>query len=126
MANSAEEKEMGTEMVGTLVNLANAAVQRNDTFEQLVKTNQTLTNTVSSQQAEIKRLLTIVTALSSGKQPQQQSNGGEGETSDVWDPNGYCWWHGFKVKHSHNSCTCDKGKKRYCQLQSSQGRKKRG
>ena len=67
MANSAKEKEMGTKMVDALDNLANAAVQHNDTFKQLVKTNQTLTNTVSSQQAEIKRLLTIVTALSSGK-----------------------------------------------------------
>ena len=90
MANSAKEKEMGTKMVDALDNLANAAVQRNDTFEQLVKTNQTLTNTVSSQQGEIKRLLTIVTALSSGKQPQQPSNGGEGKTADVWDPSGYC------------------------------------
>jgi hypothetical protein len=72
MANSAQEEEMGTKMVDALDNLANAAVQRNDTFEQLVKSNQTLTNTISSQQTEIKRLLTIVTSLSSGKQPQQQ------------------------------------------------------
>ena len=111
MANSAHEEEMGTKMVEALDNLANAAVQRNDTFEQIIKTNQTLTNTVSSQQAEIKRLLAIVTALSSGKQPQQQPNGGGGGASDVWDPDGYFWWYGFKVKHGHNSATCDKGKK---------------
>ena len=108
MANSAQEAEIGTKMVDALDNLANAAVQRNDTFEQLVKTNQTLTNTISSQQAEIKRLLSIVTALSSGKQPQEQSAKG-GDAPGVFDPNGYCWWHGFKVKHGHNSATCDKG-----------------
>ena len=110
MANSAQEEEIGTKMVDALDNLANAAVQRNDTFEQLVKSNQTLTNTISSQQTEIKRLLAIVTALSTGKQPQQQPIE-RGGASEVWDPLGYCWWHGFKVKHGHTSGTCDKGKK---------------
>ena len=24
----------------------------------------------------------------------------------MWDPNGYCWTHGFKVKKGHSSKTC--------------------
>ena len=28
------------------------------------------------------------------------------ENIDVWDPAGYCWTHGFKVKKGHNSKTC--------------------
>lgn len=109
MANQAEENQMGDKMVSALDNLANAAVQRNDTFEQLVKANSTLTKTVESQQAEIKRLLTIVSTLSSSKQPQLPKASGEGDGN--WDKNGYCFWHGFKVKHGHSSMTCDKGKK---------------
>ena len=44
MANQdQEEAAMGDKMVNALENLANAAVQRNDTVEQLVATNKTLT-----------------------------------------------------------------------------------
>ena len=108
MANQALEDEMGDKMVNALDNLANAAVQKNDTVEQLVATNKKLTDTVASQQTEIKRLLSIVTALSSGGKSPPTNNDGP---SNNWDPNGYCYWHGFKVKHGHSSATCDKGKK---------------
>lgn len=27
-------------------------------------------------------------------------------TSSKWDPNGYCWTHGYKVTKNHNSKTC--------------------
>ncbi|KAL7524835.1 hypothetical protein ACHAXR_001954, partial [Thalassiosira sp. AJA248-18] len=104
MANQTEEAQMGDKMVSALDNLANAAVQRNDTFEQLVKANQTLTKTVESQQAEIKRLLTIITTLSSSKQSLPKASG-EGDGN--WDKTGYCFRHGFKVKHGHTSKTCD-------------------
>ena len=49
MANKAQEADMGDKVVSALDNLANAAVQRNDTFEQLVKSNTTLTETNQSQ-----------------------------------------------------------------------------
>ena len=64
MANSAQEAELGNNMVSALDNLANAAVQKNDTFEQLVASNKTLTESIKSQQEEIKKLLVIITALS--------------------------------------------------------------
>ena len=50
MANQAqEEAAMGDKIVTALDNLANAVVQRNDTVEQLVATNKTLTQTNASQ-----------------------------------------------------------------------------
>ena len=110
MANQAMEDEMGDKMVNALDNLANAAIQKNDTMEQLVGTNKKLTDTVASQQQEIKRLLSIISALSSGRKTNTSGNDGASGSGN-FDPNGYCWWHGFKVKHGHNSSTCDKGKK---------------
>ena len=107
-AREAQEDEMGEKMVSALDNLANAAVERNSSFEQLVKSNQTLTSTIESQQAEIKRLLSIVTALSSGKQTHTPKAEGSGDGN--WDMKGYCYWHGYKVKNGHSSATCDKGK----------------
>jgi hypothetical protein len=111
MANQANEDEMGTKMVTALDNLANAAVQKNDTFEQLVKSNQALSTTISSQQTEIKRLLGIVSTLSCGATNNNKPNNTSSDTSGNWDPDGYCFWHGYKVKHGHGSMTCDKGKK---------------
>ncbi|KAL7534865.1 hypothetical protein ACHAXR_006131 [Thalassiosira sp. AJA248-18] len=94
MANQAEEAQMGDKM-------------------QLVKSNQTLTKTIESQQTEIKRLLTQLSllSLSSGKQIQPTKASGEGGGN--WGKKGYCFWHGFKVKHGHTNTseTCDKEKK---------------
>ena len=64
MANSAQENKMGDKMISALDNLAYAAVQKNDTFEQLVKANKTLTEALHTQQDKIKKLLAIITALS--------------------------------------------------------------
>ncbi|KAL7531195.1 hypothetical protein ACHAXR_003897, partial [Thalassiosira sp. AJA248-18] len=110
MANSSiQQSEMGDKMVTALDNLANAAVDRNYSVETLVKANNTLSTTIQSQQDEIKRLLAIVSAMSTGKPAPPPTSTGSGDSN--WDPNGYCWWHGFKVKHGHSSSTCDKGKR---------------
>jgi hypothetical protein len=117
MANSAQESELGDKMVSALDNLANAAVQKNDTFEQLVLSNKTLTESIRSQQDEIKKLLAIITALSTSDRESGRTPSGGGKTSTApgasgggggipWDPVGYCWSHGFKVKMSHSSATC--------------------
>ena len=102
MANQAQEDEMGTKMVTALDNLANAAVQKNDTFEQLVKSNHALSTTVSSQQTKIKRLLAIVSTLSCGSTDGPKPNNTSSDTADNWNPDGYCFWHGFKVKYVNN------------------------
>ena len=116
MANNTQEIEMGDKMVSALDNLANAAVQKNDTFKQLVTANKTLTESIKAQQDEIKKLLAIITALSisdrggvTGK--TLTGTGAVGGGSGVpWDPVGYCWSHGFKVKIGHGSATCENQK----------------
>eukprot|EP00970_Alexandrium_tamarense_P017459 scaffold9620_cov75-Alexandrium_tamarense.AAC.1 len=32
--------------------------------------------------------------------------GGTTGGTHAWDPSGYCWTHGYKVKKGHNSKTC--------------------
>ena len=88
-------------MVASLDNLANAAVQKNDTVEKLVISNKTLTDTVATLTNDISRLTTAIAALKTNKSAKApQAN----------DPNGYCWTHGYKVKFGHSSKTCTKRK----------------
>ena len=101
-AREAKEDAMGEQMMSALDNLANAAVQKNDTVEQLVKSNATLALTIKSQQEEIKRLHSILEDLST---KNNNTNG-----AYEWDKKGYCYWHGYKVSKSHSSFTCKKGK----------------
>lgn len=107
MANQATDQSI--DYVGALDNLANAALQKNETVEQLVRTNSILTKTNESMQAEIKKLTAIISTFSTSKQPQQPTAATAAKA--VWDKEGYCFWHGFKVKVGHNSLTCDAGKK---------------
>ena len=65
MTNSAQEAELGDRMVSALDNLSNAAVQN--------ASNKTLTESIKSQQEEIKKLLAIINVLSTSDQ------GGDGK-----------------------------------------------
>ena len=49
MANKVQKIDMGNKMVSALENLANAAVQKNSTFKQLINANKTLTNSICAQ-----------------------------------------------------------------------------
>ena len=96
-------------MVDSLDRLANAAVQKTNDIERLVQSISTLTATVNSQATNISRLHDIIAVLAAGgPKPAEKTTSG---TTVNWDPTGYCWWHGYKVKCGHNSTTCDKGKK---------------
>eukprot|EP00804_Cyclotella_cryptica_P020210 CCRYP_010898-RA/>CCRYP_010898-RA protein AED:0.43 eAED:0.43 QI:0/-1/0/1/-1/1/1/0/212 len=91
-------------MVLSLDNLTNAAIQKNDTIEKFVHTNNQLTAVnlkltehVSRLQEQNTTLLHILEKYAGG------SLGGikafmPTDSSHVWDPAGYCWTHGFKVK----------------------------
>ena len=108
MANSAHEAELGDKMVDSFDRLANAAVQKTDDIGRLSHSIATLTATVNSQPKDISRLHnTIASFVPNRSQPAGNHPG----TKATLDPNGYCWWHGFKVKCGHTSATCDKGKK---------------
>ena len=66
MSNQAGEMQMGKTMVVALSNLANTAVQNNNTVEQLVISNLSLSASLTARDTEIARLLTVITNLSAG------------------------------------------------------------
>ena len=66
MANQAAEMDMGNKMTVVLDNLANAAVQNNDTVERLFISKSSLSASLTACDTEIARLLTVVTNLSTG------------------------------------------------------------
>ena len=121
MANQAVEQnqidnDMGDRMVNALDSLANAAVLKTKTCETLVATNKKLTQ-------ELRRLTSIIQTMTiqlrfnSGTNNTNIKGGGGGAgggairgtggptTNQTWDPNGYCWSHGFKVRIGHSSGT---------------------
>ena len=116
IANNMQNIETGDKMVSDLENLPNATVQKNDTFEELVNVNKTLTESICTQQDEIKTLLAIITTLSIADRGSGNGSGGGvkppngGATSEggipPWDPVGYCWSHGYKVNIGHSSAMC--------------------
>ena len=109
MANQAADMEMVSTMVVALDNIANAAIQKNDTVERLVISNSYLSTSLAARNTKIARLLTVITNLSTGG----GGGGGGGGinngkvTGAPWDPMGYCWTHGFKVRGGHISATCN-------------------
>ena len=97
----AEQAEM---MVRSLDNLANAALQKNDTVEKLVSANERLAKALADANAAIARLRLPGTAATTPGTvlPARPASA----TIPAWDPHGYCWSHGWKVKLGHSSATC--------------------
>eukprot|EP00804_Cyclotella_cryptica_P013782 CCRYP_016887-RA/>CCRYP_016887-RA protein AED:0.46 eAED:0.46 QI:0/-1/0/1/-1/1/1/0/128 len=99
-------------MVLSLDNLANAAIQKNDTVEKLVLTNNQLTTANSKLTEHVLQLEEQNTSLLhilekyAGGSPGGIKAFTPTESSNVWDLSGYCWTHSFKVKRGHNSKTC--------------------
>ena len=99
-------------MVLSLDNLANAAIQRNDTVDKLLLTNNqlaaanaTLTDHVARLQAQNTTLLHLLEKQAGGG-PSGVKATSPTNNNNVWDPSGYCWTDGFKVKKGHTSKTC--------------------
>ena len=100
-------------MALSLDNLATAAIQKNDTVEKLVITNNLLTVTnqkftehVTKLQEQNGKLLYILEKYASGGTGWAVGRiFAQAENIDVWDPAGYCWMHGFKVKKGQKSKT---------------------
>ena len=97
-----------------LEGLANAAAADKTTVETLTATNASLVEElkkkdeiISKLTADNSKLIEILAQRTSG------SRGGTGrrkftKAEDApFDPKGYCWTHGFRVKHGHNSKTCN-------------------
>jgi hypothetical protein len=101
---AAQEIVQAEKMAALLDNLADASIQKNDTIDKLVATNQ--------QQAKIIPNLTeAIAKLKNGSPPMGQQSGCNNpphwrSTKPNWDPKGDCWMHSFWVKVGHNSATC--------------------
>ena len=113
MAKAETRADLGSNMITALDNLANAAVQKNDTVYMLVVANKALTDSLAARDKECARLLAIVTALSTGRGANLGGGGGGGGgdtngngSKTPWDPAGYCWSHGYKVSTGHSSAFC--------------------
>ncbi len=98
-------------MALSLDNLANAAVQKNDTVEKLVLTNNKLATANATLTEHIARLQAHNTTLLHllDKHTVSGTSGVKTTITDDyngWDPTGYCWTHGFRVKKGHTSKSC--------------------
>jgi hypothetical protein len=101
----AAEAEQAAMMACLLDNLANAALQKNDTVEKLVTANEKLAKVLANANVPITRLCLPAPATA----PAGGSNDCPSHWSPVipdWDPTGNCSSHGFKVKRGHTSATC--------------------
>ena len=113
IGNQAAETEMGNTMIVTLENLLNADVQKNNIVERLVISHLSLSASLAARNTEIDRLLTVITNLSTGGGGGGGGGGGINNgkaTGTPWDPIGYFWRHGFKVRFSHISAMHNKRK----------------
>ena len=113
MANQANEMDMENTILVALDNLANPAVQNNDTVKRLVISNESLSASLAERNTEITRLLNVITILSTGG--GSGGGGGSGTSNGKtnippWEPTGYCWTHGYNISVGHSSATCTKFK----------------
>ena len=110
---AATDAEQAERMVSSLDNLANAAIQKNDTVDKLVAANERLAKALADANSALARLrLPQSAGAPNVAAPPPAASGGPNRPAHwskdkpAWDPTGYCWTHGFKVKVGHSSATC--------------------
>jgi hypothetical protein len=113
-ANQADAQEIfqAEKMAASLDNLANTSIQKNNTIDKLVATNQQQAKTIAD-------LTEAIAKLKNGSPPTEQRLGHANpshwrSTKPTWDPTGYCWMHGFWVKVQHSSATCSFPREGHC------------
>ena len=94
------------ELVGTSMdNLTLAAITKQTKVDMLSQSNRTLVKVNAEQQNTITKLNNKITTIEK-KLEKSSVGGGGGGASEKFDPNSYCWSHGYKNYPSHNSATC--------------------
>ncbi|KAL7474005.1 hypothetical protein ACHAW6_000007, partial [Cyclotella cf. meneghiniana] len=88
-ANATIEDEFSKKMVTSLDNLANAAVQKNNTFEKLIETNKQQQETIHKLQAQHGELLYLLKHWG-GPSVADAISKKAGQSSAIWDPARYC------------------------------------
>lgn len=92
-----------TRLDGYLDNLAAAATTERTTLAQLIENNATLTASITSLTASVASLTAAYAILAAGSDTNKQ--GGDKRRGHLAQK-GYCWTHGYRVKHNHDSATC--------------------
>eukprot|EP00804_Cyclotella_cryptica_P016761 CCRYP_002058-RA/>CCRYP_002058-RA protein AED:0.43 eAED:0.43 QI:0/-1/0/1/-1/1/1/0/185 len=117
IAGNTMEDDLANQLVSGLENLANAAVQKNETAKKLITMNHqkdqviaSLTKSLKEEKHTNSTLLAIIirAGLRAGSRETSLQRTGGGAWETKLDPNGYCWSHGYKVKMGHSSMTCNK------------------
>ena len=100
-------------MAKSLDNLANAAIQKNETVEKFVTANMKL----AKAHADANTAIAPLCLPDPPHPPNPPATPARSSTDNChpshwstvkpdWDPTGYCSTHGFKVKRGHSSATC--------------------
>jgi hypothetical protein len=100
-------------MAKSLDNLANAAIQKNNTVEKPITANAKLAKALTDTSAAIARLH-LPNPPNPPNPPSTPSRSSMNNcrpshwtaVKPDWHPTSYCLTHGFKVKHGHTSATC--------------------
>ena len=115
---NAATTEHSANIAEALNNLAFAVSSDSDQFKNLTAANNTLADQLKVALDQNKVLTTLLSkkiggmahttddAEKEGRPNKRARAGGRPLNTDPWDPNGYCWTHGFKVRVGHNSWTC--------------------
>ncbi|KAL7479623.1 hypothetical protein ACHAW6_005348 [Cyclotella cf. meneghiniana] len=77
----------------------------NDTIKKVIDINKQQQETIHNLQSQNGELLALLKHLSGSSIPDVSSKKTR-QLSTLWDPTGYCWTHGYKVKKGHTSKTC--------------------
>jgi ribosomal protein S10 len=111
-ATKTNDDELANQMVNSLDNLALAEVQKTETLKRLIQINEMKESTIKHLMSQLaakketsSKLLDIIQKAGLNTTATTNSIGGKGKDSK-WDPNGYCWMHGFRVTKNHSSLTC--------------------
>ena len=97
----------GPNITEALDNLAMATVNDRTIISQLTHANAELTATNKKlvQQME-EAIKSIKTLMENDVKREKERCDRVKAYNEKFDPNGYCWTHGYKVTYDHNSCTC--------------------
>lgn len=98
----------------TIAQITVANKQLMEANNQLVLENKTLGDQVAALTKTIETLINKIRKTKSDQWPRDQqppprNDMNKTQNHGKWDPKGYCWTHGYKVKKGHTSACCDLG-----------------
>ena len=90
-----------------LDNLAMATVNDRNIIAQLTQANAELTATNKQLVQQMEEAVKSIKTLMENDVKREKERCERAKAyNERFDPNGYCWTHGYKVTFDHNSCTC--------------------